>query len=133
MWTTVSPCRPPAGFVDAHAVVLVDAAARAVQGALSVVAQVQFESKSRKRFSVFYFQEINSGRFLLEIHRVNLHRPTSPLPIPKFIGRRDRDGRSTLLKRAACQYPPGRACMDVARQVIGCLVTQGAGVQNACQ
>mmetsp|Transcript_30979 Transcript_30979/g.77059 ORF Transcript_30979/g.77059 Transcript_30979/m.77059 type:complete len:251 (-) Transcript_30979:338-1090(-) len=32
----------------------------------------------------------------------------SPLPIPKFLGSRLRPGRSTLLKRAACQYPPGR-------------------------
>ena len=35
-------------------------------------------------------------------------RVPSPAPAPKFAGRRLRLGRSTRLKRAACQYPPAR-------------------------
>ena len=50
----------------------------AIRGVLrrGVVAQVEFESKFRKRFVMLQFQELNSRRFQRGFDRVNLHRLT---------------------------------------------------------
>jgi hypothetical protein len=42
-----------------------------------VAAQVDFESRSRKKYITIWFQALSSKRFQLGFDRVNLHRPTA--------------------------------------------------------
>jgi len=59
-----------------------------------VAAQVEFESKSRKQFLIFQFQEDGSRRFQHSFERVNLHRPTAMCVV------------SNVVRSAAAQQGP---------------------------
>jgi len=47
---------------------------------LDVAAQVEFESRTRKRFAISWFQALRSRRFHRGFHRINLHRCNQPAP-----------------------------------------------------